>query len=59
MESNDLTIFNNVCIEFAEQIPYRHPSQHKFAALILLDILFALPSASLSNNSQPVPLMTP
>ena len=32
--STDLMAFNNICITFAEQIPYHHPSQHKLAALM-------------------------
>ena len=32
--SDELMFFNNVCIDFAEQIPYCHPSQHKLAALM-------------------------
>ena len=32
--SDELMFLNNVCIEFAEQIPFSHPSQHKLAALM-------------------------
>ena len=49
MESNERTIFNNVCIEFAEQIPCRHPSQHKFAALI--EILSGSTRLNVSNST--------